>query len=417
VASGEDSLVGPSRAFQVQILTFTTLYPSAAQPQHGIFVETRLRKLVEDGAVAAHVVAPCPWFPLGSARLGRYAEFARIPRQEIRHGLQVTHPRYPVLPKIGMSISPLALFAATLPLLRRQIRDGGDFALIDAHYFYPDGVAAVLLGRALGRPVVITARGSDLNILARHPVPRRWIEWAARRADGLITVSNGLKQRLVELGIAAERVRVLRNGVDLVLFRPHDRYTARQALGFTRPTLLAVGNLVALKRHRLIIEALAQLPECELAIVGEGPERGAIEKAARKRGVAGRIRLLGRVPQDRLPEIYSAADLLLLASTHEGWPNVLLESMACGTPVVASEVGGVAEIVGGSEAGRVIAEITPNRLVDAVRQIFVAPPSRDATRRWAKQFDWRSTVEGQIEVFHDVLQRRSHGLAPRKRIT
>ncbi len=141
----------------------------------------------------------------------------------MRHGLHIDHPRYPLLPKIGMSTAPLALFAAVLPRLRRQIDAGGDFDLIDAHYFYPDGVAAVLLGWALGRPVVVTARGSDLNLIADHPVPRRWIRWAAARAAGLVTVSSGLRDRLVALGTAPERIRVLRNGVDLALFRPGDR--------------------------------------------------------------------------------------------------------------------------------------------------------------------------------------------------
>ena len=399
----------------MQILTFTTLYPSALRPQHGIFVETRLTKLIESGAVAARVMAPCPWFPFGSSRFGRYGTFACTPRQEIRQGLRVDHPRYPVLPKVGMSAAPLALFAAILPLLRRQIRQGADFDLIDAHYFYPDGVAALLLGRALGRPVVITARGSDLNILARHTIPRRWIQWAARRADGLITVSSGLRQRLIELGISLGRVRVLRNGVDLARFGPCDREAARQALGLTRPTLLAVGNLVPLKRHKLMIEALARLPEFELVIVGDGPARGAIERTAREHDVGGRIRLLGRVPQDRLPDIYSAADLLLLVSTHEGWPNVLLESMACGTPVVVSDVSGIAEIVGAAEAGRVVAEITPSRLAEAIRAISAAPPSPVATRRYAGQFDWRSTTEGQIALFLEVLQRRSKALSAEAR--
>jgi len=168
----------------MQILTFTTLYPSEARPQHGIFVETRLRMLVESGALDARVVAPCPWFPLASPRFGRYSVFARLPSEELRHGLHVAHPRYPQLPKIGMSVGPLALFAAVLPALRRQIREGRGFDLIDAHYFYPDGVAAVLLGLTLARPVVITARGSDLNIIASHPIPRGWIRWAARRAAG-----------------------------------------------------------------------------------------------------------------------------------------------------------------------------------------------------------------------------------------
>jgi glycosyltransferase involved in cell wall biosynthesis len=386
----------------VQIVTFTTLYPSAVRPQHGIFVETRLRKLVESGAVEARVVAPCPWFPSTSPRFGRYAEFARIAKQEKRFGLHIDHPRYPLLPKIGMSSAPLALFAAALPLLRRQIREGRDFELIDAHYFYPDGVAAVLLGKALGRPVVVTARGTDLNIIPDHLVPRCWIRWAARRAAGLVTVSSGLKRRLEALGVAVDRVNVLRNGVDLGRFRPYDRDSARRALGFSRPCLLAVGNLVPLKRHRLMIEALALLPGVDLTIVGDGPERGALERLARGRGVADRVRLLGRLDQDRLPEVYSAADLLLLVSTHEGWPNVLLESMACGTPVVVSDIDGIDEIVAAPEAGRILRETTPATLAAAIGQLLTAPPAREATRHYAEQFDWQSTTQGQIKLFRAI---------------
>jgi teichuronic acid biosynthesis glycosyltransferase TuaC len=395
---------------QMQILVFTTLYPNAAQPQHGIFVETRLRKLVESGAVAARVMAPCPWFPFAAQRFGRYAVFARLPRQEVRYELHIDHPRYPLLPKFGMGSAPLALAVAVLPLLRRQIREGRDFDLIDAHYFYPDGVAAVLLGHALGRPVVVTARGDDLDLIANYPVPRRWIRWAASQAAGLVTVSSGLKRRLVALGTDPGRVRMLRNGVDLVLFRPSDRDAARRALGLTRPTLLAVGNLVVKKRHRLIIEALDELPGVDLIIVGEGPERAQIEALARQRRVADRVRLLGRMPQDRLPAIYSAADLLLLPSLREGWPNVLLESMACGTPVVVSNFPGVADIVTAPEAGSILAEATPSCLARTAAALLAAPPDRAAARLYAERYDWQSTTQGQIELFREICEQRREGL-------
>jgi glycosyltransferase involved in cell wall biosynthesis len=390
----------------LEILTFTTLYPSQIRPQHGIFVETRLRKLAESGAVRARVVAPCPWFPFASPRFGHYSLFARQPREEIRYGLHVDYPRYPQLPKIGMSAAPLALFASVLPVLRRQLRRGRDFDLIDAHYFYPDGVAAVLLGRALGRPVVVTARGSDLNVIAQYAIPRSWIRWSAQHADGLIAVSRGLKRRLTNLGIAGERVHVLPNGVDPALFRQAERDAARRAFGLTRPTLLAVGNLVGLKRHGMMVEALVGLPAVDLVIVGEGPERAAIEALARERRVADRVRLLGHVPQDRLPGIYSAADLLLLVSTHEGWPNVLLESMACGTPVIASDIDAIADIVATPEAGRILKEPTPERLAATAREFLDALPARAATRAYAKGFDWQSTTEGQITLFHEICKHR-----------
>lgn len=387
----------------MRILTFTTLYPSAARPTHGIFVETRLRKLIESGAVSARVVAPCPWFPLASPKFGAYSTLARIPRTETRQGIEIDHPRYPLLPKIGMSSAPLAIFGAVLPRLRQQIRDGRDFDLIDAHYFYPDGAAAVLLGRALHRPVVITGRGTDLNLIATYAVPRRWMQWAARHAAGLVTVSAGLKRRLVALGISPERVRVLRNGVDLAIFRPPaDRKAARRALGFTRPTLLAVGNLIPLKRHALIVEALADLPGVDLAIVGDGPERPRIEALVRQLGLADRVRFFGRVPQESLPAIYGGADILVHPSLREGWPNVLLESMACGTAVLATNFDSVDEIVGAPAAGRILAEATPICLAGAVNELLAAPPKREATRLYAEGFDWQVTTAGQIELFRDI---------------
>lgn len=301
-----------------------------------------------------------------------------------------------------MSSAPLAIFAAALPLLRRQIREGQDFDLIDAHYFYPDGVAAVLLGSALRRPVVITARGDDLDLISTYAIPRQWICWAARRAAGLITVSNGLKRRLEGLGVPPNRIRMLRNGVDLSFFRPSEREAARHALGITRPTLLAVSNLVPKKRHLLMVEALVKLEGVHLVIVGDGPERPRIEARARECHVADRVRFLGRKPQACLAAIYNAADLLIHPSLREGWPNVLLESMACGTPVVVSNFDGVADIVAAPEAGRIMAEATPQCLADTVRDLLAAPPARAATRRYAEGFDWQSTTAGQIELFRQI---------------
>jgi hypothetical protein len=190
----------------MKILTFTTLFPNAAQPIHGIFVENRLRHLLAAGRLSATVLAPVPWFPFTAPLFGAYAGHARAPRQARRHGIEIHHPRYPVLPKIGMNLAPSLLYHAVRPALARLIRQGLEFDLIDAHYFYPDGVAAVRLGRAFGKPVTITARGTDLNLIADFPGPRRQIAQAAAQADGLITVCQALKDKLVELGTAANRV-------------------------------------------------------------------------------------------------------------------------------------------------------------------------------------------------------------------
>lgn len=390
----------------MRILTFSTLYPNAVRPNHGIFVETRLRHLLASGRVEARVVAPVPWFPSGIARFGHYAAFARAPREEQWHGIHVLHPRYLLLPKIGMTLAPLLLAQAVKPVLERILRDGYGFDLIDAHYFYPDGVAAVMLGRRLNKPVIITARGSDLVLLPRYLLPRRMIQWAARNAAGLITVCAALKQALVALGVADARVEVLRNGVDLQLFQPVDRESERRRLGFARTTLLSVGNLVPLKGHDLTIRALALLPGTDLIIAGHGPERGALATLAQSVGVGERVRFIGVLAQQELRYYYGAADALVLASSREGWANVLLESMACGTPVIASNVWGTPEVVAAPEAGVLMQERTPQALAAAVGHLFANYPERAATRRYAERFSWDETTHGQFQLFERVLRVR-----------
>ena len=173
----------------MKILTFSTLFPNDIQPYHGVFVENRLRHLLErcDG-IESRVIAPVPWFPFAGSAFGQYGKYAAAPRRETRHGLEIDHPRYPVIPKVGMTLAPFLLYAASRGPVRRLLESGYDFDLIDAHYFYPDGIAAAMLGRQLGKPVVITARGTDLNLIPQYALPRRMILWAAAQAAGMITV-------------------------------------------------------------------------------------------------------------------------------------------------------------------------------------------------------------------------------------
>ena len=388
---------------QMKILTFTTLYPHAARPGHGIFVETRLRNLLASGQVESKVVAPVPWFPSSNPRFGKYAVLAGVPQEERRFGIDVMHPRYVTVPRLGMSMAPFLLAAGAYPAVKSIIGRGYNFDLIDAHYFYPDGVAAVLLGRHFSKPVVITARGTDVNLIPRYRLPRVMIRWAARHAAGLITVARALKDELVGMGVPAERIEVLRNGVDLQDFRPIEREGWRRRLGFRRPTLLSVGNLVPLKGHDLVIPALRRLPDMDVIIIGDGPERAALGALAQGSGVGDRVRFAGALAQQELRNYYGAADALVLASSREGWANVLLESMACGTPVVASSIGGTPEVVAAPEAGVLMAERTPEALADAVRRLFEHYPDRGATRRYAEQFSWDATTAGQLELFSRIL--------------
>lgn len=395
----------------MKILTLTTLFPDSTRPSHAVFVENRLRHVAATGEVEYRVISPVPWFPFSAPRFGAYAKFARVPRAETRHGFQVTRPRYLLLPKVGMTLAPLAMYAAMLPAARNLIRDGFDFDMIDAHYFYPDGVAAAMVAKALGKPFTVTARGTDINLIPRHALPRRMIRWVGAQSSANIAVCQALKDEMVDLGMAEEKTHVLRNGVDLTLFRPSDREKTRAEHGLSGPTLLSVGLLILRKGHDLIIEAMRSLPDHTLLIAGGGPDRKALEQAAARHGVADRVRFLGLVGHDELPALYGAADALVLASDREGWPNVLLEAMACGTPVVATNIWGNPEVVRKPAAGQLIPERTPAAIADGVKALFAAMPAREATRAYAEDFDWGPTTQGQLRLFDTIIRQHQHQTA------
>ncbi len=388
----------------IRTLLFSTLYPSVERPLHGIFVETRLRELLATQQVQTRVVAPVPWFPLTGQRWGDRSRMARTPERELRHGIQVLHPRYPLPPKVGMSAAPLLMAWATAGAVQRVLDDGFDFDLIDAHYYYPDGVAAAMLAKRFDKPFTITARGTDLNLIPRYLLPRRMMRWAARQADASIGVCQALMDVLQDWGIPRERLHVMRNGVDLQRFRPLDPVQARRDLGITgSPVLLSVGHLIERKGHDVVIAAMPELlrrhPAARLVIVGEGLERAALERQARRLGIAAQVSFAGTVPNERLAQWYSASDVLLLASSREGWANVLLEAMACGTPVVASNIWGTPEVVGTEGAGRLAAERTGAAFAQAVEEQLRAPIERAAVRRYAERFSWDDTSRKQFELF------------------
>ncbi len=401
----------------IRSLLFSTLYPSSVRPGHGIFVETRLRELLKLGSIESRVLAPVPWFFSTDARFGDYATMARTPRHERWNGIEVDHPRYALVPKVGMATAPLGLALGAWSTARRLIDSGFDFDLIDAHYFFPDGVAAALLSRWLGKPFVMTARGSDLNLIGQYGLPRRWMRWASRRAAACIGVSAALVDVMRGWQVPEGKLHVMRNGVDLSRFRPVDQGEARKALGLRAegPMLLMVGNLVELKGHALVIEAMAtlraQFPQVQLLIVGEGPERQRLQAQLTDQGLESQVRLVGAVPNAELAPWYSAADALVLASSREGWPNVLLEAMACGTPVVATRCGGVPEIVASDEVGSLVEVRDADHIAAAVASQIRRRPSRESVRRYAEARSWHATSVAQQQLFEAIAMSPSRSTA------
>jgi glycosyltransferase involved in cell wall biosynthesis len=396
-AAGPESDVNAGKAPPVRLLTLTTLFPNAQRPRHGIFVANRLRRMLDSGRVDATVLAAVPWFP------GAYRESARVAYAETVLGMPVRHPRYLHVPALGMRIQPDSLSRALLGDLRASA-GARAFDLVDAHYFYPDGVAAARVADALGLPLVISARGSDINLIGDMPFARRRMLGAASRAQALIAVSAALAAKMAALGMPAERIHVLRNGVDSSLFAPAPQPDARRRLALDERArwVLGVGNLVHEKGFELLVRAVAQMPHVRLLLVGEGPLRNAL-RALGAELAPGRVEFRDNMPQAELRFVYSACDVLALPSLREGWPNVVLEAMSCGTPVVAAPVGGVPEMLGGDAPGSMVREREPHAWAAALERVLRGAIDAAEVRRHAGRFGWDDVVTQQCSLYERIV--------------
>ena len=390
----------------MRVLTLSTLFPQAERPTFGVFVERQTLELARRGA-DVEVIAGAGLPPWPISLHPHYAPVRQLPREEEWKGLKVHRPCFRTLPRLPAGAAR-ALAAAALPLVRTLKPD-----VIDAEFFWPDGAAAMHLSRATGIPFSIKARGSDIHVWGGVEAVYSQMVEAAAAADGLLAVSAALKGSMVELGMPAEKIRVHYTGIDLDRFRPLPRDAAKAAIGVEGPLLVSAGALIPLKGQRLVVEALRELPGATLILVGDGPERAALERLARSRGVAARVRFLGNRPHEELPALLAAADAMVLPSEREGLANVWLEALACGTPLAIADVGGAREVVDRPEAGRLVPRESA-AIAAAVRELLADPPPREASRASAERFSWERNGAELLEHLTAIAEARaSAGAASR----
>jgi teichuronic acid biosynthesis glycosyltransferase TuaC len=386
----------------MRILTFTSLFPDSSRPNFGIFVYQRMVAVAKRAGNSVTVVAPVPyvpsWLPGGKAK-----QYRAIPKEEHWGGLQVYHPRYPFLPKIGRPFHGLLIFIGTYGLVRRLAKQG--FDCIDAHFVYPDGYAAVLMGKLLKIPVVASARGTDMHLYPTFLTIRPSLRWTFRQANGLVGVCKALSDAMIELGAPRGHVRTIGNGVDCSRFFLVDPNEARQKLGLpSNPKIiLAVGALRFIKGHHLLIPAMGELKKrglpVKLYIAGEGERRPALTKQIDDLGLQDSVTLLGSVPNEQLRDWYSAANVSCLPSSREGWANVLLESMACGTPVVATRIWGTPEVIVSDEYGLLVDQ-SIEAIADGLQEALTRTWNREAIASYARQRSW-DVVADEVERWLD----------------
>ncbi len=373
----------------LRVLTLSTLYPNAHQPTLGLFVERQTRGLAAREGVEVRVVAPVgvPWWPLSLHP--HYRPLASLPKREVWNGLDIRRERFTVWPSGGAHLSARAMARAVAGLLNPV---DVPFDVIDAEFFWPDGVAAMHLAERFGIPLSIKARGSDIYHWGDRPRIREQILTAAQAADGLLAVSESLKAEMVARGMPADKIRVHHTGVDLDLYRPVDRGAAKASLGVDGPLLASVGALIERKGQSFALDALARLPGAALMLIGDGPDRAALERQAERLGISGRVRFLGARPPEEVAGLVAAADAMLLPTRAEGIANAWVEALACGTPVVTCDAGGAREVIDTPAAGRVVAR-DAEALAEGVREVLTHPPEPELVRRSAERFSWARNAE------------------------
>jgi glycosyltransferase involved in cell wall biosynthesis len=368
----------------LRVLSIATLFPDAARPNFGLFVEKSLRALAVQPGIDLTVVAPVGLPPFPLALHPRYRALRNLPIKEEWNGLTVHRPRFTLIPKVGARFNPAAIAGATLPIARAAAPD-----VVDAQFFYPDGPAAMRVAEALGLPFSAKARGADISHFGHDPATAPQLLEAAAKAAGLLAVSDAMRRDMAAIGIDAEKITVHYTGIDTARFHPGDRAAARAARGMgDAPALLTVGALIARKGQALVIEALPALPGVHYWLAGAGEEEGRYRALAAKLGVADRVHFLGPVANADLPQLYRAADIVVMPSASEGLANAWVEALACGTPIVISDAGGAAELVTSPTAGRIV-DRSPAAIAEAVQTILAAPPApADVAATLAGRFDW-----------------------------
>lgn len=395
----------------MNILVLTTLYPNNVQHRHGIFIENRVKELVKRYPDAkVKVLAPVPYFPAWLP-INEYKQYSAVIEQEVRANIEVFHPKYLVIPKVGMNITPHFLYRTCLTSIAEIQDEGFSIDVIDAHYFYPDGVVASWIGKKLNIPVMVTARGSDINIIPENKIARKRIIKALMNIDASAAVSQALADEMVKLAPLAKPPLVLRNGVDFDFFHPD---VPKPQLPFTlskdERLILSVGNLIELKGHHLVIEALTLIPNIKLIIIGEGILKAKLHQQVEKLNLESRVHFTGNILQSELPGYYASADVLVLASSREGMPNVLMESIACGTPVIATNVGGSKEVIYSSEVGELLNDRSSESIVKALNSVLSKDFNKEEIRNFANLYGWKITTEQQYSQLTGIAMNNTKGL-------
>jgi len=352
----------------MKVLICTGIFPNRHDLNRGVYIFEQAKALTRYAEVRA--IAPVPYMP-AFLKLKKYTSYSNIPSSDSLSNISIAYPRYLLTPKIGRSLYGWFVAVSIFFAYRRIVKQFRPDLILGFHA-YPYGFANVLLARLFKLPVMVGCRGSDINFFAKTFLRRNIIRWTLKKANHVLSVSQALKNRIRELGVASDKVAVIGNGIDEKLFFPQAKQNARQTVGLEGddPVCVCVARLSSEKGVDVLIQAMAQVQHSRvrLVLVGSGIDEASLKSLAGRLNLADRITFAGERPNHEVPTWLNAADLMILPSRNEGYPNVVAETLACGVPVVASRVGGVPEIITSDELGLLVEPDNPGRLAEAIDQ-------------------------------------------------
>jgi len=390
-----------------RVLSIATLYPNAHVPRFGTFVARQMEALAARGDWGVTVINPIGVPPVP---MKRYKALAAAAVSGEEGGVSIHRPRFTLIPAIGGPFNPAMIVRAALPLARR-LHAETPFDLVDAQFFYPDGPAAAAIAQDLALPLSIKARGADISYWGHKPYARRKMIAASAQADGLLAVCDQLARDMQAIGLPYDKVTVHYTGLDRTLFHPRDKAQSRQRLaerlGISVPPqsrlIATTGALIERKGQELVIRALVQLPDTQLALVGTGPDRPRLEELVQALGVAERVHFTGSLDHADLPLVLCSADAMALPSASEGLANAWVEALACGTPIVITNVGGAREVLTGDngEAGRIVQRDT-QAIADGLKQVFAAASTPEVVAQSADRFSWQANAAALAQYYEQL---------------
>jgi len=333
----------------IKVLLITNLFPNNKEPNRGIFVKQEINALKKLCKII--VIAPVPFFPFECRLFQKWSINAGISKKEYIDNVLVLHPRWFVIPKILSSLYGFSLFLSiVIKILSLNKKE--NFDLIYSHWIYPDGFAAVLLSKIINKPVFLHALGCDINLYTKYFIRRQLIKWALKNSTKTIVVSHNMAEKVFALGINKKVVVVIPNGIDTNLFKPMNKLECRNKLSIrlNEKIILFIGSLEIVKGIDILLYAFNELVTTtknpvRLIVVGKGSLKESIVKIISRFNLEEKISCVGEINHNDVPVWVNSADVFCLPSIREGMPNVILEAVACGKRIVATEVGGIPELL------------------------------------------------------------------------